>query len=349
VWRAPTVLAALVLGAASAARADDAPPPLLDREDARALAVAIDAAARDVAPALVEVLIDRKPAAPSSDGSGDEPLRSILRHADPEALPDGDGPSCGIIVAADGIVLAPLYRVKDATRCRVRLASGAILEAAPLGTDERLKLAALKLPEGRYPAARFADERTLHVGELVVAVNAPGGAGAPVMRLGIVSALERAGGLMFETDAAIDAANAGGALVDLRGRVVGIPVLVSRQTGLDSGVGFVVKPGAVRAALPALREGERARAGFLGVTLGTDDGSGSGASIESVVEGTPASGAGLRAGDVVVEIDGRAVDGSYALRDQLTSRKAGAPVALTVRRGARTLDVRLTLAANPDE
>lgn len=342
-------LALVVLLSAPALAADDAPPaPLLDREDAHALQVAIEAAARDVAPSLVEVLIDRKPAGGAA-GEAEDPIQSLLRHVDPEALPDGDGPATGLIVAPDGIVLAPTHRLKDARRVRVRLASGAVLEAEQLGKDERLKLAALRLPEGRYPAARFVEEHGVKVGELVVAAGAPGGAATPSVRLGIVSALERSGGLMLQTDAAIDVANEGGALVDIHGRVVGIPVLVTRQTGLSSGVGFVVKPEAIRAALPALREKEDVRSGFLGVTLGTDDGTGGGASIETVVDGAPAVRAGIRAGDVVEAIDGRTVDGSYALRDQLTARPAGAPIVLTVRRAGTVHEVRLTLGVAPEE
>jgi serine protease Do len=346
---AAAALFGLAVLAPARAGAEDLPAPALaDREDARALQAAIEYAAADVSPAVVDVLVERRRA--RSDDDKDDAIARLLRRVDPEALPEGTGPAPGLIVSPDGVVVTALYRLKDAaTPIRVRLAGGSVLEAKLLGTDQRLALAALKLPEGRYPAPRFAEERLVRVGSFVVAVGARDGSPFPPVGLGIVSALERAGGLMLQTDAAIDPGNAGGALVDLRGRVVGVPVLLTRQTGVDSGVGFVVKAEALRAALPALRRGEHVMQGFLGVTLGQEDGSGGGAAIETVLDGTPAERAGLRANDIVVAIDGKPIDGSGALRDQLTARPAGTPCTLTVRRGAKLLALRATLAAAPEE
>ncbi len=110
---------------------------------------------------------------------------------------------------------------------------------------------------------------------------------------------------MFQTDVFVDPSNSGGALVDLRGRLIGIPALVARQTGVNSGIGLPVRLDALRAVLPRLARGEAIRAGFLRVILASEGSEGRGAIVETVIDGTPAARAGLAPGDAIESIDGR--------------------------------------------
>jgi putative serine protease PepD len=144
---------------------------------------------------------------------------------------------------------------------------------------------------------------------------------------------------VVQTDAAINPGNSGGPLLDGEGRVIGVN---SQGRADGSGIAFAVPVDTLKRVLPALRSGRRVQRPYLGVSL-----AGRAARVVDAVRGGPAADAGLRTGDVVVSIDGRAVRSASEVAGAVQRHRVGDRVALVVRRGQRRLTLRVTLGARP--
>jgi putative serine protease PepD len=292
----------------------------------------------------------------------------------------GSGSGSGVILSADGYVLTNNHVVTldsstDQATVQVRTADGTLYDATVVGTDPTSDLAVVKLSNasGLTPAT-FADSDKVQVGDLAVAIGAPLGLSNTVTD-GIVSATNRAvqtGSTQndstvidaIQTDAAINPGNSGGALVDADGEVIGInsaiaTVASSDVPGQDSsqsgniGVGFAI-PGntAKRIGEEIVKNGSATHA-LLGVSARTasanaDSAVGTGAEVVTVQDGSPASDAGLEAGDVITAVGDRPVTSSTELTAAVRSSQPGDKVTLTVRRGedSSTVDVTLDAAGN---
>ena len=275
----------------------------------------------------------------------------------------GHAVGTGVITTADGEVLTNAHVVEGATEIRVRLAGEseprrATLLAADPGND----LALLSIAGDGYVPATFAQPDTVRIGDEVVAIGfALDLDGDPSVTLGIVSALDRTidtgndvylDGLI-QTDAAISSGNSGGPLVNAAGEVVGINTAVARgdlQTAA-SNIGFAIS---VREALPIverLREqadGQVREHGFLGVELSERTDGGQGSVVKIVEPGTPADEAGLRPGDVVVEVDGSPINGTTGLVAAIRDREPGEQIEILVVRDGETVVLTAVLAARTD-
>ena len=267
----------------------------------------------------------------------------------------------GIIATSDGEIVTNAHVVEGATALRVRLAGEteprpATLLAIDVGND----LALLDIDGEGFPAATFARPGSIRLGDEVVAIGfALDLDGAPTVTLGIVSALNRTlvtetGALdgLLQTDAAISSGNSGGPLVNAAGEVVGINTAVARgsTTMAASNIGFSIS---VDEALPIFEQlrkqsrGEQREEGFLGVALDERTDGGVGAVIRDVNVGTPAEAAGLRAGDVVVAVDGATVEGAAGLIAAIRDLEPGDSTTITVQRGDERLDVVAELSSRP--
>jgi S1-C subfamily serine protease len=168
--------------------------------------------------------------------------------------------------------------------------------------------------------------------------------------MGIVSAVGRGGfGIVdyedfIQTDASINPGNSGGALVNMDGQLVGLNTAIFSQSGGNVGIGFAVPSNAVQSVAQQLIRGGKVEHAYLGVQLSDAN---PGATISSVRSDGPAAGAGLRTGDVVTAIDGRAVGNSDALVSAIDAHKPGDQVTLKVRRGGDTRDVHVKLGTRP--
>jgi Do/DeqQ family serine protease len=274
----------------------------------------------------------------------------------------------GVIVRGDGIIVTNNHVIEGATELRVILADRREFDAKLIVADPRTDLAVLRINPGseRLPSLGYADTRRAQVGDLVIAVGNPFGLQQTVTS-GIISALARTDvgitdfSFFIQTDAAINRGNSGGALVDMNGDLVGVNTAIFSESGGSVGVGFAIPAEMVRRVVDgAVTEGRVVR-GWIGVraqsvtqdlarSLGFDRPQG--VLLTEVWEGGPADRAGLRAGDVVLSVNGQTVADEQGLRFQTDTQRPGATVSLAIRRGgeARTVQARIDglPRTNPD-
>jgi putative serine protease PepD len=267
----------------------------------------------------------------------------------------------GIVVDRKGHVLTADHVVAGSSSVTVTFANGRTRKARVVGHDATTDLAVLAVDASAlslHPLA-LGDSAALQVGDPVAAIGDPFGYRRS-MSAGIVSGLDRTiQGLngfsvahAVQTDAAIDPGNSGGPLVDSRGRVIGIvDQIATGNSGADSstGVGFAISSNVARAELGALERGAAPAHAYLGVETAPSAGPGGGTAVAvvAVQGGGPAARAGLHAGDIVEELDGRPLRGVNDLIASVASHRPGQAVTLGVRRGARHLRLRVVLGLQP--
>ncbi|HVU74382.1 MAG TPA: trypsin-like peptidase domain-containing protein [Mycobacteriales bacterium] len=272
----------------------------------------------------------------------------------------GSGAGTGIVLSGSEVV-TNAHVVADATSINVQTPDGARHAATVEGSDSQADLAVLKVTGVTdMKPAQWAASSTAQVGDAVIAVgNAEGYGGTPSVSEGIISALgrtisddtsENLTGLI-QTDAAINPGNSGGPLVDTAGRVVGITTAVERGSTNEpaQGIGFAIPSDTVLKAVPALRKGQSVQQAsgpiaYLGVNL--EDGP-TGPQVTDVGNGTPAEKAGVKAGDVIQQIDGTALQTSTDLQAAIRSHKPGDTVKLGIVRNGATDTVTVTLGTRP--
>jgi serine protease Do len=277
---------------------------------------------------------------------------------------DGDGDrvvkqtalGSGFLIDAEGHVVTNAHVVDGADTVRVRLADDREFSARVVGRDKKLDLAVLKL-EGdgvkNLPATSLGSSDALRVGEYVVAIGNPFGLGDTVT-MGIVSAKGRAIGAgpyddFIQTDASINPGNSGGPLFDLHGQVVGINTAINPN---GQGIGFAIPIDMVRDVLPQLIATGHVERGKLGVivqpmdnelatALGLDRPHG--ALVGDTEKGSPAARAGVKAGDVVLAVDGKSIDRFEDLPRAIARHAPGTSVTLALYRDKAKLSVPVTL------
>lgn len=270
-----------------------------------------------------------------------------------------------IIDAARGLVVTNHHVIADTKQIAVTLRDGRTLDAKLVGSDPATDLAVLQVPPKRLSELPFADSDALRVGDFVVAIGNPFGLGQTVTS-GIVSALGR-GGLGFgnyenfiQTDAAINSGNSGGALVNLRGELIGInSQIVSRGGGGSIGIGFAIPTNMVRDIVAQLVEHGAVRRGLLGVAsqdltvelarafgLSAQRG---GALIVEIQPASPAESAGLQPGDIVIRVNERPIRRSQELTNALGVLRVGDAVSLDILRDGRerTISTKIVERASP--
>jgi Do/DeqQ family serine protease len=269
----------------------------------------------------------------------------------------------GVIVdAAQGYVLTNGHVVENATRIEITTKENRRFTARLIGKDSDTDIALLQVPAQNLTAVPIGDSDRLQVGDFVLAIGNPFGLGQTVTS-GIVSALGRSGlGIegyedFIQTDASINPGNSGGPLVNLQGQCVGINTAILSPGGGNIGIGFAVPINMARRVMDQiLRYGEVKR-GRIGVAIQdlTPDladamktSHTTGAVIAKVESGSPAERAGLRNGDLVVALNGTAVNSGTQLRNLIGLARIGDEVTLTVdRRGSEySIAVRIDPASS---
>jgi putative serine protease PepD len=262
----------------------------------------------------------------------------------------------GFVIDGDGHIVTNQHVVDGATSITVTFADGKTASAKVVGTDPSTDVAVIKVdadPSQLHPLA-FADSNAVQVGDGVVAIGSPFGLEETVTS-GIVSALDRtidapnnftiSGAI--QTDAAINHGNSGGPLLNSAGQVIGINSQIESDSGGSDGVGFAIPSDSVRRVAQELISSGKVAHAYLGVQL-TDSGSGGGATVAQAVASGPGADAGLRTGDVVTAIDGKAIGSSDALVAAVDSHKPGDQVTLTVKRGGDTSQIKVKLGTRPN-
>jgi Do/DeqQ family serine protease len=263
------------------------------------------------------------------------------------------GLGSGVVVDAEnGYILTNNHVIERADEITITLTDGRELAATVVGTDSATDLALFQVEGDGLTAVPMGDSDALLVGDFVVAIGNPFGLGQTVTS-GIVSGLSRAPRMRAEsyedfiqTDAAINRGNSGGALVNLRGELVGInSAILSGQSGGNIGIGFAIPVSMARQVIEQLIEHGTVRRGMLGVTIQNLDQELAdaleideirGALVTNVVPDSPADKAGVRAGDVIVRVNDRQVGGFNELRNQIGMARIGERVRLEILREGRS-------------
>ncbi|MDQ2779609.1 MAG: Do family serine endopeptidase [Pseudomonadota bacterium] len=273
--------------------------------------------------------------------------------ADDEPAPRGIG--SGFILSADGYIMTNAHVVDGAEDVVVTLTDKRELKARIVGFDKRTDVAVVKVDAGNLPFVKIGDVNKLKVGEWVVAIGSPFNLENTVTA-GIVSAKQRDTGdflPLIQTDVAINPGNSGGPLLNMRGEVVGINSQIYSRSGGFMGISFAIPiDEAVRVA-DQLRATGRVIRGRIGVTIGPVRkdvaesiglGPARGALVSGVEKSGPADKGGIEAGDIIVKVDGRAVEKSGDLPRIVGGIKPGSKSALQVFRRGSLKDISVTVA-----
>ena len=318
-------------------------------------------------PAVVNIEVIEKP---EGGPSGNDPLNDFFRRFG-IPNPGGDqqrheepvrGAGSGFIVSPDGYILTNGHVVQGASQVTVRLVDQREFKARVVGTDERTDIAVLKIAASGLPVVRFGDPAKLQPGQWVLAIGSPFGFENSVTA-GIVSAMGRSLPTenyvpFIQTDVAVNPGNSGGPLFNLQGEVVGINSQIFSRTGGFMGVSFAIPIDvAANVERQLIQVGHVVR-GKIGVTIQevTADladsfglGSPRGALVSSVESKGPAAAAGLQPGDVVLAVDGHAIDHFGDLSNRISAMRPGSQATLTVWRDRqdRTVRVRVVELKEP--
>lgn len=270
----------------------------------------------------------------------------------------------GVIVDPTGLVVTNHHVIEGMTEVKIALADRREFEADIVLRDPRTDLAVLRLKGSpKVHAVEFGESEALEVGDLVLAIGNPFGVGQTVTQ-GIVSALARTQvgvtdyQFFIQTDAAINPGNSGGALVDSRGRLVGINTAIFSRSGGSHGIGFAIPSSMVRAVVASARDGARTvRRPWLGarlqnVTSDIADSMGlerpSGVLVASIIDQSPAAEAGLKRGDVILAVDGQDVENPESFGYRFSLKGVTGQTQLTVMRAGSRDTVPVRLAAPPE-
>ena len=266
----------------------------------------------------------------------------------------------GFVIDDDGHIVTNDHVVEGATEYRVRFGEdGEPIEAELLGKDPSVDLALLKVDPGdvggELQPLELGASEDVRPGDPAIAIGSPFGLAGTVTS-GIVSALGRtieapnrfsiSGAI--QTDAAINPGNSGGPLLDEQGRVIGVNAQIRTGGGnANSGVGFAVPVEEIKRSLPAMKKGEDPERAFLGVS--SDQDAEGGAQVGGVVSGGPAAKAGLREGDVIVEIDGEPVQEPNDVSAAVNDSRPGDEVRVVVERDGERRTLTVTLGEQPEQ
>ena len=321
-----------------------------------------------VAPAVVNVYVRRKVQQRSSPFFDDPFFRQFFGREfgrPRERIENSLG--SGVIVSADGVVVTNYHVIKGRGKADIKIALADKREfpASVILKDERTDLAILKLhaPGVIFPYLNFEDSDGLQVGDIVLAIGNPFGVGQTVTS-GIVSALARTRvgvsdyQFFIQTDAAINPGNSGGALVNMAGKLVGVNTAIYSRTGGSLGIGFAIPSNMVRQVVQSALRGDRVRRPWFGARLQSIDAAiaeslgldrPAGALVKQVRKVGPAARAGLRVGDVIVQVNGKPVADPQAFGYRFSTKPIGGSVPLMVIRGGRSFIVSVPLQEAPED
>lgn len=353
---------AFTLAGARVARAQAGPNAL---DALQQLNGSLAALAARVSPSVVQVLV-------TSYGPVDEPVRTDTNLVIGRQRSIGSG----VVIDAGGYIMTNAHVISNARHVEVVLpgsaddggvrslarSRGRTVDAAIVGVAREIDLALLKVDGVSLPALPIADYDTVRQGELVFAFGSPDGLRNSVT-MGIVSAVARQQDadnplVYVQTDASVAHGNSGGPLVNVKGELVGINTFMMSESSDGKGPGFAIPGPLVQLAYPKLRRYGHLHRGEIGIlpqavtptlAAGLNLPQDWGAMISDVVPGSPAAIAGFAPGDIVLSIDGEAIDDLPRLAFQFFTRSAGDVVRLKVRRGPDLYTADVTAVERPDD
>ena len=276
-------------------------------------------------------------------------FKRFFENIDEERRIDGTG-SGVIIHAKHGHILTNYHVLEGAERINVTLSDGRKYVASIIGIDPKADLAIIGIPADRLTAIRFGNSDHLRVGDFVVAIGNPYGIGQSVTS-GIISALHRNPGIgeyedFIQTDASINLGNSGGALINLRGELIGInTAILGGQSGGNIGIGFAIPINTTAGIIDQIVRFGQVERGILGIEVSNVDpqiaqASGlpanRGALIERVFPNSSAEQAGLQAGDIIVQLNNSIISGASDIKGLIGSMRAGSRLGIIYLRSGAT-------------
>lgn len=322
-------------------------------------------AAKKAMPAVVNIFTSKKAGLNPHQKYLDDPafrqfFGDQLDDMEPPSQPENSLGS-GVIVSEQGLILTNNHVIATADEIEIALSDGRKMSAKIVGTDPDTDLALIKVDADNLPAITFASSDKLNVGDVVLAIGNPFGVGQTVTQ-GIVSALGRShlGINIYEnfiqTDASINPGNSGGALIDADGNLVGINSAIYSRSGGSMGIGFAIPATLARQVMEQIVAQGNVTRGWIGIeaqdiTPELADSfrlsKAQGALIAGVLHGSPAERAGLRAGDILLAIEGKPVIDSGSMLNLIAALKPNQKATIQIARAGQTISVSILIGKRP--
>lgn len=279
-----------------------------------------------------------------------------------DASPSQQGLGSGVIIDRKGYILTSQHVIDGANKILVALPDGRESLAVVVGIDKETDLALLKIELGDLSAIPFGDSDLLQVGDVVLAIGNPFGVGQTVTS-GIISALSRTGmgqspfENFIQTDAAVNPGNSGGALINTRGEIIGINTAIFSHSGGSLGIGFAIPINSARNVAQSLIKDGQVTRGWIGVELREltpelihmmSIKAESGVLATGIRSESPAERAGLKPGDVILEIDNMPIVNIPQLLNMVAAFKPGEKKQITIERAGQKQSFDITPQVRPD-
>lgn len=319
-------------------------------------------AAEKAMPSVVNIFTSKKKAINPHQQFLDDPVfKRFFGDQMEEPSQHDNSLGSGVIVNSDGLILTNQHVIEAADEIEVALEDGRSVRARIVGSDPDTDLAVLKIDVKNLPSITFADPKKNKVGDVVLAIGNPFGVGQTVTQ-GIISALGRnhLGISTFEsfiqTDASINPGNSGGALIDAEGNLVGINSAIYSRNGGSMGIGFAIPVSIAKQVMEQIvRQGSVTR-GWLGIeaqdlTLELADSfqlrTTHGALIAGIVKGSPAERAGLKVGDVLIEINSMKVIDGTSMIGIISELNPNKQAILKIARNHKEIEIPVMIGLRP--
>ncbi len=318
-----------------------------------------------VVPGVVNIAVKAKVEVSADNPLFNDPMfRRFFGDKNAPKMPERSAVGSGVIVNAQkGYILTNHHVIEDASDIAVTLSDRRVFTAKVIGSDDQTDIAILQVEAKNLTAIPMGDSDEVRVGDYVIAVGNPFSLGHTVTS-GIVSAKGRGSmGIegyedFIQTDASINPGNSGGALVNLKGELVGMNTAIVGPSGGNVGIGFAVPTSMIKGVMAQLTEYGEVKRGIIGVgiqdlnpelakNLGMEQSEG--ALVGTIAKGSPAELAGVKAGDVVVAMDGKPVRTSGELRNRIGLLTVGTSINLTILRDKAKKDIKVTIGKAPAE
>ena len=319
-------------------------------------------AAKKAVPAVVHIFTSQEVKGTCHPFMNDPIFRHFFGDRFGEESQRRSGLGSGVVVSPEGYILTNFHVIDGADEIEVANNDGRKYKARVVGSDPESDLAVLRIPaDHKLPVITFGSSDNLRVGDVVLAIGNPFGVGQTVTS-GIVSALGRShlGINTFEnfiqTDAAINPGNSGGALVDANGHLIGINTAIYSQSGGSMGIGFAIPVSLARSIMEQIVRTGGVTRGWVGIEVQeiTAELAESfrlpdtqGALIAGVMRGSPADKAGIKPGDVLVQVGDKKVKDAQVMLDLIAALQPGSKASFTLKREGRDVALNVTIGKRP--